>query len=309
MPQVSFSFKELNEASKVALPEPEFLTARDGIRLAYRRYLPIAPRAALLFYHGDGAHSGVGYQYLARGLQTGFDVLVYTPDLRGHGASGGPRGDAPSPEQVWADITTFLAYIHIQHPQLPLFLGGHSSGAGLVLNYASRPSHTPVDGYIFLSPQLGSQSRTERPGLVDPFVNMDAAAFTAYAMSSSPMKGHVYAMRYNFPQEVLAADAGMVSSITVNMAYAITPPTPRQQFTALDHPFGLWIGEEDELFLPERVLAYGNLAATVRADSQVGSIPRAKHLSVLLKAHETSGPWITRMVALRKLTGSLQTRQ
>lgn len=158
MSGASFSFQELREASKAELPHVESLTASDDVGLAYRRYAPIKPRAVLLFYHGGGAHSGAGYQFLGHGLQTQFDVAVYMPDIRGHGASGGPLGDAPAPGQVWDDITTFIKHVRVEYPQLPLFLGGHSSGAALALNYASQLDRVSVTGYVFLSPQLGSRA-------------------------------------------------------------------------------------------------------------------------------------------------------
>jgi len=69
-----------------------------------------------------------------------------------------------------------------------------------------------------------------------------------------------------------------------------------QFFAALDRPFDLWIGTDDELFLPEKVLAFADLATSARIGSQASSIPGAKHLSVLVKAHETTGPWITSIV-------------
>jgi acylglycerol lipase len=301
MSEGSFSFRELREASKVNLPAPQSIQASDGITLSFRRYAPALPRAAVLFYHGGGAHSGAGYQYIGNGLQTQFDTMVYTPDIRGHGASGGPRGDAPSPKQVWADITTFIKHIRAEFPHLPLFLGGHSSGAGLTLNYASQGDREPVNGYVFLSPQLGPQAQTDRPSLAAPFARVDVSAFVAYATSGGTSHGHDYAVQFNYPAELLAADPGLVAAITVNMSVALTPSAPRGQFATLDHPFGLWIGSEDELFLPEKVLAFADLAVSVRADSQVSTIPGAKHLSVLVKAHETIGPWITNMVQKKKV--------
>jgi hypothetical protein len=63
----------------------------------------------------------------------------------------------------------------------------------------------------------------------------------------------------------------------------------------------LWIGSEDELFLPDKVLAFADLAVAVRADSEVSTIPGGKHLSVLVKAHETLGPWIVKMVKEKKV--------
>ena len=296
MPEGSFSLRELQGAGKVETGDLETLIAGDGVTLAYRRYAPAAPRAALLFYHGGGAHSGAGYQHLGTGLQKRYDTVVYTPDLRGHGASGGPRGDAPSPEQVWADITTFITYIRAEWPQLPLVLGGHSSGAGLALNYVSQAGHETVNGYAFLSPQLGARAQIDRPSLAAPFVAVDASAFAAYAASGGSSHGHDHAVRFNYPPELLAADPGLVAAITVTMSVALTPSAPREQFAALDRPFGLWIGSEDELFLPDKVLAFGDLAAAVRADSEADGIPGGRHLSVLVTAHETIGPWIAQLV-------------
>ena len=301
MSDESFSMQELRNAAKVKLPGVEPLPASDGVMLAYRRYAPALPRAALLFYHGGGAHSGASYQYIGNGLQEKYATVVYMPDIRGHGASGGTRGDTPSPQQVWRDISTFIKHIQGEFPKLPLFVGGHSSGAGLILNYASQPDREPVVGYVFLSPQLGMQAKADRPGLASPFATVDGAAFAAYGMSGGKTHGHDYAVRFNYPAEVLASDPGLVAAITVGMSVALVPSAPDRQFAALDRPFGLWIGEEDELFVPEKVLAFADLASRVRADSVAKGIPGAKHLSVLVNAHETIGPWITRVIG-RKTT-------
>ena len=300
MSETSFSFRELGEAGKATLAAPQSLQATDGIRLSYRRYAPAVPRAALLFFHGGGAHSGAGYQHIGNGLQKAFDIVVYTPDIRGHGLSEGPRGDAPNPKQVWDDITSCIKQIRADYPNLPIFLGGHSSGAGLVLNYAGQPDHEPVTGYVFLSPQLGYRSQTDRPAQSAPFAQVDTNAFVAYAMSGGTARGHDYAVKFNYPAELLAADPGMVPAITVNMSLALTPSSPREQFAALNCPFGLWIGSEDELFVSEKVLAFADLAVSVRSRSQAGTIAGAKHLSVLVRAHETIGPWITSMINGRR---------
>ena len=297
MPEASFSIQELREAGPTDLAEPESLVAGDGVTLAYRRYAPASPRAALLFYHGGGAHSGAGYHWLGQGLQTRYDTAVYLPDLRGHGASGGPRGDAPDPARVWSDIGSLITHVRAELPHIPLFLGGHSSGAGLVLNYAGTPDREPISGYVFLSPQLGPQSGTGRPSLSAPFAVVDGAPFAAYFGSGGKTNGHDHAVRFNYPRELLAADPGLVDAITVTMSVALTPGAPGQQFAALDRPFGLWIGSEDELFVPEAVLGYADRAADVRATSHAGIIAGAKHLSVLVRAHEAIGPWIAQAIA------------
>jgi acylglycerol lipase len=301
MAEASFSMDELRAANKGDLPGLESLAAEDGVKLSYRRYIPRSPRAAVLFYHGGGAHSGAGYQFVGNGLQSQFELLVYTPDIRGHGASGGPRGDAPTPKQVWTDISTFIRHIRSEYPQLPLFLGGHSSGASLALNYASLVMRQPVDAFIFLSPQLGAQAKTDRPAQAAPFAKVDSGAFAAYSASGGTEHGHDYAVQFNYPAEVLAADPGLVGSITVNMSLALIPVTPGEQFAALDRPFGLWIGSKDELFLPDKVLAFAGIPGSGRIGTQAGIIPGAKHLSVLVRAHETIGPWIAKLVQEKKV--------
>ena len=296
MSETSFSFDELQSANTVENPVPETLTASDGVTLSYRRYTPIAPRAVVLFYHGGGAHSGAGYQFLGSGLQNEFDIAVYMPDIRGHGASEGTSGDTPNPGQVWKDITTFIKQIHAEFPQLPIFLGGHSSGAGLVLNYASQPNHETIDSYIFLSPQFGFRSKTARPTLATSFATVNTFPFISNSMSGGLLSGHSRAVRFNYPSELLASDKGLVSSYTVNMANAITPHAPHKQFAKIDRAFGLWIGADDELINPGKVLAFADLAVSVRAASEVGSISNAKHLSILVNAHATIGPWIARHI-------------
>ena len=95
---------------------------------------------------------------------------------------------------------------------------------------------------------------------------------------------------------MLKGEPELVTSHTVNMAKALTPFALRKQFAAIDRPFGLWIGADDELILPDQVLAIGDLAKSVRDISQVKIVPNTKHLSILIKAHETIGPWIASMV-------------
>jgi alpha-beta hydrolase superfamily lysophospholipase len=100
----SFSYKELESAEKVPIPSLHYIEASDKTRLAYRKYTPKQISAVLIFYHGGGTYSAGGYQYIGNGLSNRFNILVITPDIRGHGDSGGEEGDAPSPEQVFDDI-------------------------------------------------------------------------------------------------------------------------------------------------------------------------------------------------------------
>ena len=74
----------------------EYLAATDGVRLAYRAYVPGKPVAIVIFYHGLGANSGAGYVPIGQALSERYDIATFLPDIRGHGLSGGDRGDTPS---------------------------------------------------------------------------------------------------------------------------------------------------------------------------------------------------------------------
>jgi len=253
-----FSFHEILGAVNAAdsPPEPTKVKASDGVELAIRSYCPSEPKAILVFYHGGGAHTGAGYQFLGRGLKAK-NIAVYTPDLRGHGASGGPRGDAVSVEQVFRDINTVLDYARAQHSEdIPLFLGGHSSGGGLVVNYASWSERLPVKGYLFLSPQLGYRSNTAKTSNKPEFAIVAIWAFILNGFFG--VLGHYKAVRFTYPDYVLKDDPGLVSWNTVNMANAVTPEAPHKQIDNIELPFGIWVGQDDELFLAEKVVAFAD---------------------------------------------------
>lgn len=274
------------------------ICASDKVDLAVRVYKPStstgSPTAALIFYHGGGAHSGAGYHLVARGLADTCNAVVYTPDLRGHGASGGARGDAPSPEQVFEDINAMIDVIKKCHIGIPLFLGGHSSGGGLVVNYATwaKRKESDLAGYILLSPQLGYLAKVDRPrdSSKPAFAKVNIAAFIVNGITG--FLGHNHAVQFQYPPEVLENDSGMVKSNTVNMANAITPTSPNIQFNEIKLPLGLWIGEDDELFLADKVAAY-----TMGKSNMTGSVlPGESHLGILVGAHKAIGPWLNEQV-------------
>jgi acylglycerol lipase len=105
-------------------------------------------RAEVLLTHGLGEHSG-RYTHVAAALaERGLRIWAY--DLRGHGRSDGPRGDAR-----YEDLLEDLAHIHAEVAQTgrPIFLMGHSMGAQLSLSFLlSRP--VQCRGAVIASPWL-----------------------------------------------------------------------------------------------------------------------------------------------------------
>lgn len=290
-----FSLKELKSSDKKYLAPVQYVQSSDDIKLAYRVYEPPNPKAILIFYHGAGAHSGLSYNHLGVGLSKDFDVAVYMPDLRGHGYSEGSRGDSPSPEQVWKDVNSIINHVRIKHSDLPLYLGGHSGGAGLALNYSSWPDRLPIEGYVFIAPYFGYRSKTEYEKKKVEFTSVDVSAFVINSISGGLLMGHSKAVRYHFPEDVLEQNTKIVTFNTVNMSNALTPNSPHSQFSKLNK-FGLWIGKNDEAFDPSKVVKFSEHNRKKEAISIIKTVDGLNHFSILLKSHKLIGPWLLNQI-------------
>ena len=77
------------------------------------------------------------------------------------------------------------------------------------------------------------------------------------------------------------------------MALAITPDHPQEQFGKIDKRFGLFIGANDDLFVPEKVIRYADYAASsIQAKSVNRILENENHLSILLRADDLIGKTI-----------------
>jgi acylglycerol lipase len=125
------------------------------------------------------------------------------------------------------------------YPKAPLFLGGHSAGAGLVINYANSPGHERVAGYLFACPDFGRKSNTVRLGGPGSFISVVTKPFIVNAITHGLLMSHTYALRFNYSKEALQSGAGLIQYNTVDMALALNPQRPDREFEAIDRPFGL----------------------------------------------------------------------
>lgn len=314
-----FSFQELSaptEDDDSGEPVPTSTTtvkASDGVDLAVHVYEPPNSNSstktkttALVLYHGGGAHALAGYPHIGKGLARKHGITVYLPDLRGHGTSGGPRGDAPSPQQVWRDIDSVLAMVDSTHQHSKIFLGGHSSGGGLVVNYATAHKKdgdtdskvldpVELDGYVLVAPELGYLSKTARPGRTD-FASVRIWPFIVNAIFG--WLANYKAVRFHYPAKLLEDDPGMVGFNTVGMANAITPESPREQLSTMTAtkgaiPVALWVGADDELFTAEKVAAF--VDTTTNHNNVAEVLPEKNHLGILVDIHEPIGQWIGKL--------------
>jgi acylglycerol lipase len=293
-----FSFTEVYEES---IKESfEYKTKRfnsfDSTQIAYYEFKAKGNSIAnLVFIHGGGANSKLGYLKLAKTLSEQYHVTTYLMDLRGHGESAGRRGDAPSVHSVFVDISMLLNIV--REKDKPLYLGGHSSGAGTVLNYSVQEGLADADGYLFVSPYMGDEVQTTRVDAVK-FFDVDIPKFIANAQSGGVDKLNEYAVFFNYPKEVLRANPSIVTALTVCMANATTPYAANELFKYVSKPFGLFIGENDEIFDAEKVLEFDTLPIYRNPKSISKIIPKEKHLSILNTIGIELGETITQWQAM-----------
>lgn len=113
----------------------EWLDGKGGLRIFTRHWEPEgAAKANLVICHGVLSHSG---QYLRAAedfAARGFAVTAL--DLRGRGQSEGERYYIDSIDEYVGDVAQTIELARSHHPELPVFLLGHSAGGVTSVTFA-----------------------------------------------------------------------------------------------------------------------------------------------------------------------------
>ncbi|MBE0619112.1 MAG: alpha/beta hydrolase [Burkholderiales bacterium] len=130
------------------------LIAADGTPLFVADWPAAAPGAgadkSIVLMHGIGEHCG-RYEHVARFFNDcGYAVRAY--DHRGHGRSGGRRGDVPDTGTLVQDAKIVIDDFAAKLSAPPLLLG-HSMG-GLFAAYYATLALSPLRGLILSAPAL-----------------------------------------------------------------------------------------------------------------------------------------------------------
>ncbi|KMJ43740.1 hypothetical protein AB204_18100 [Xenorhabdus khoisanae] len=253
--------------------------------LSYKLYQSAEQvRDVIVVYHGGGVNSQAGYQILAYQLCSMAPVAVCLVDIRGHGKSSGVRGNVDFPERIWRDVDIILQEMQVLFPQTRFYLFGHSSGAGMLLNYFTRhrPQHK-VDGLFLLACELGPFAKLSRQSSSKiPFAEIKQWPFIVNALSKGLFYGQTLAVKLNFSEEALASMDGFVEYYSVNMSNAVTPRYPAKQLAALSVPTHFLIAEEDELFSTSAMKKFSTKYGSQYL--KVSVLPGCSHLDCIFVA-------------------------
>lgn len=291
-----FALEKLEFLKTFAVKSPAYIKASDGCDLAYYAFVPQSPQAMVIFYHGAGFYGSALYQYFAAQLAEKQNIGCYLFDIRGHGNSQGSRGDASSVKQVWDDVTTAVAHVKSLYPQVPLFVGGHSSGAGMILNYSNHYNNPVIQGYVLVTPYLGRNAAVfkEHTDPATSFVkSVRSWVFILNGITGGYCFAHTPAVFFNYPAHLLARDPKIITSNTPTMTAATSPENPQELFKTINKPFGLFIASDDEQFVAEKIAGYKQyVPADILQQSTVEIIPGAKHLDILLSVADQCAAFI-----------------
>jgi len=268
---------DLQRIDYSGLPAPTTITARDGTPLAVRVY--DSPSSIVVVAIHGSSGNGQYYHPLARHLSGRGKATVYSIDLRGHGASGGRRGDVDYIGQLEDDLADVVAVVRREHPAARVVLLGHSAGAGLALRAAGGGRVPGVAGYVLLAPYLGHDAPTTRPdsgGWATADMAKIVEIATQSAMGDASGQGAIV-VRFNMPPSEAVPGYVLAYSYRMIMSY-----NPRRDVASdlggIRQPLLVLAGDRDESFYAERY------ASTIgpHARATVTVLPDVTHLGLVV---------------------------
>lgn len=123
-----------------------------GLQIYHQSWVPdTEPHALILLVHGLGEHSSRYGNVVDRLVPKGY--AIYALDHIGHGRSEGARKYADSFSVFTDTLTEYLTKIKVWHPDLPVYLLGHSLGGLIGATYLLE-HQDEFSGAILSAPAL-----------------------------------------------------------------------------------------------------------------------------------------------------------
>jgi non-heme chloroperoxidase len=266
------------------LPPITRYKARDGAALSYRLYKGEDAQVAVLI-HGSAGSSKDMHRMAEALLQRG--VTVYVPDLRGHGANY-PHGDISYLGQLDDDMADFIKAVHPQYKNAQWTLVGFSSGGGFALRIAGSDLGSEFDRFVFLSPYLRYNAPTVRSASPKEKASPEQNAW--YSVSIKRIIGlsifNFFGIHHFDGLPVLAFPVPTgIEDTTATYSFRLEENfQPRSEYRAdiraIKKPAQVFVGGQDELFLPEQ---FAEVFDKVRSDIPVTIVPGMGHSDMITK--------------------------
>jgi alpha-beta hydrolase superfamily lysophospholipase len=258
------------------LPPLAMFTARDGTKLAYRRYSSAAAspgQGSVVLIHGSSATSSSMHPMAKAFSAAGYPA--YALDIRGHGASG-IKGQIGYVGQLEDDLTDFM---HAVSPPRPVTLAGFSSGGGFALRFAGGTQQNLFQNYLLLAPFLSPEAPTVRPDS-GGWASVDLPRIIAIAI----LNGFGIRTFNSLPVLRFATSENAKAILTPKYSYALTMNFgPQRDYLAnirsMHQPFRVLVGANDEVYYPDR---FAEVLRRAGKDVPVATIPGVDHIQLIL---------------------------
>ena len=261
-------------------PHSQFTTT-DGETLFLRRWNPdtIEPAKkgiAVLIFHGFTAYSGP-YSMAAEPISKG-GYTVFGLDYRGHGLSGGNRGDSPGKDRWIADLAESVRYIKTLGFSKVIILG-HSLGVASAICAADAVPQD-ISGLILLSGAYEGRKGLNKP---IPFFKQ------AKILASSVFRPSYPAVEYYREGMTVSKDTLFNFRYTLRFLTMLDVKKLRlpKEFNA---PVLVGVGDKDELFEVDKVKDFYNLIPGDKKDFFV--MKNATHAKIPLASWEEIVAWL-----------------
>lgn len=296
------------------------IIATDQVHLAYQLCLPAEPKSLILLIHGLGL-DGSFYEWFGKTLaQQGH--LVCLPDLRGHGRSGGPRGDVSYIGQHTDDLLALLTHLHATYPALPLLIGAHSAGNSLLLRLLAQCQLT-LAGTFLLAPVFNGYARFSRRQDLTDRLAYRLSNLSAPPVWEKPVRdGQVLVdVKLHLANCLLATTfpnwLGGLHALTSTRSLAVNTSatsndanTPQVQHFSYRHfaslccpnlertlagirvPVFLAIGENDQFTFPRAALSLFRWSLPPQTPRQLLEVKRCGHFSLMTIAGLLVNRWL-----------------
>ena len=130
--------------------ETKYIEIDKDIRLAYIEKYNCDSKVGVILIHGLAEHKG-RYEYFLKKVYD-MKISVFAIDIRGHGESGGERGDIRDFNDYITDINCFVKKIRSEYKDLKFALLGHSLGGLIATGYVEE--FECIDFLVLSSPLL-----------------------------------------------------------------------------------------------------------------------------------------------------------
>ena len=242
----------------------------DGALLPVTAWPAPEPRAVILALHGMNDYSNA-FAMPAAWWAENAALTTYAVDQRGFG--GAPQfGLWPGAKTMKADLRAVVAAVRAAHPDLPLYLIGHSMGAAVVMA-AEAEAPLGADGLILAAPGVWGGSAL-------PVSHRIAANFAATIAPAKTFTGERAGRQASDNIDILHAMGADPQVIKATRADAVLGVV-RVMGEAFDKASGVCtdalvlIGRKDEI-IPLRAMEH--VAETLCGDVDIRRYPDGWHL-------------------------------